>query len=154
MKAFNEQGLKDFEVSLEGAGNKRIFVYLHVFLSCCFYSLGSGIDRFFSWNCDVRFWRAKQQHKFRAYLLIKQSLLIISTDIQRLFEEYLHPPGRRSGIIKPLILDESPACLKEPRCVFVLKRFFFQNRASVLDLRLICQTSMCVSFGNGLLLFS
>ena len=54
-----------------------------------------------------------------AYLLIKQSLLVISTDIQRLFEEYLRPPGRRFGIIKPLTLVESPACLKEPRRVFV-----------------------------------
>ena len=54
-----------------------------------------------------------------AYLLIKQSLFVISTDIQRLFEEYLRPPGRRFGIIKPLTLVESPACLKEPRRVFV-----------------------------------
>ena len=54
-----------------------------------------------------------------AYLLIKQSLLVISTDIQRLFEEYLRPPGRRFGIIKPLTLVESTACLKEPRRVFV-----------------------------------
>ena len=54
-----------------------------------------------------------------AYLLIKQSLLVISTNIQRLFEEYLHPPGRRFGIIEPLTLVESPACLKEPRHVFV-----------------------------------
>ena len=49
-----------------------------------------------------------------AYLLIKQSLLVISTDIRRLFKEYLRPPGRRFGIIKPLTLDDSPACLKEP----------------------------------------
>ena len=56
-----------------------------------------------------------QYHKIRAYLSIKQSLLVISTDIQRLFEEYLRPPGRRFGIIKPLTLDESPACLKELR---------------------------------------
>ena len=41
-----------------------------------------------------------------AYLLIKKSLLVISTDIQRLFEEYLRPPGRRFGIIKPLTLVE------------------------------------------------
>ena len=54
-----------------------------------------------------------------AYLLIKQSLLVISSDIQRLFEEYLRPPGRRFGIIKPLTLVESLACLKEPRRVFV-----------------------------------
>ena len=53
-----------------------------------------------------------------AYLLIKQSLLVISTDIQRLFEECLRPPGRRFGIIKPLTLVESPACLKEARRVF------------------------------------
>ena len=51
-----------------------------------------------------------------AYLkLIKQSLLIISTDIQRLFKEYVRPPGRRFGIIKPLTLVESSACLKELR---------------------------------------
>ena len=54
-----------------------------------------------------------------ANLLIKQSLLVISTDIQRLFEEYLRLPGRRFGIIKTLTLVESPACLKEPRRVFV-----------------------------------
>ena len=54
-----------------------------------------------------------------AYLLIKQSLLVISTDIQHLFEEYLRPPGRRFGIIKPLTLVESLACLKQPRSVFV-----------------------------------
>ena len=54
-----------------------------------------------------------------AYLLIKQSLIIISTDIQRLFDVYLRPPGRRFGIIKSLTLVESPACLKEPRRVFV-----------------------------------
>ena len=41
-----------------------------------------------------------------AYLLIKQSLLVISSDIQRLFEEYLRPPGRRFGIIEPLTLAE------------------------------------------------
>ena len=41
-----------------------------------------------------------------AYLLIKLSLFVISTDIQRLFKEYLRPPGRRFGIIKPLTLVE------------------------------------------------
>ena len=54
---------------------------------------GSGLDMSFSWNRDVEFWRTKHQllrsHKFRAYLLIKQSLLVISTDIWSLFEEYL-----------------------------------------------------------------
>ena len=58
------------------------------------------------------------------YLLIKQSLLVISTDIRSLFEEYLHPPCRRFGIMKPLTLHESPACLKEPRCVFVPRPWF------------------------------
>ena len=61
-----------------------------------------------------------------AYLLIKQSLLVISTDIQRLFEKFLRPPGRRFGIIKPLTLVESHslASLKEPRCVFVPRSWF------------------------------
>ena len=35
-----------------------------------------------------------------------------------LFEEYLRLPGRRFGIIKPLTIDESPACPEEPRRVF------------------------------------
>ena len=83
---------------------------------------------FFSFHCDVSFWRAKhrllRQHKFRAYLLIKQSLLVISTDIRSLFEEYLCPPGRRFGIIKPLTLVKSPAFLKEMRSVFVPRSWF------------------------------
>ena len=54
-----------------------------------------------------------------AYLLTKQSLLLISTDIRCLSEEYLRPLGRRFGIIKPLTLDDSPACLKEPSRIFV-----------------------------------
>ena len=83
---------------------------------------------FLSWNCDVRVWRAKHQSSCTYFnntnseltcFKIKQSLLVISTDIQRFFEEYLRPPGRRFGIIKPLTLDQSPACLKEPRCAFV-----------------------------------
>ena len=57
-------------------------------------------------------------------MLTKQSLLIISTDIQCLFEEYLHVHGRRFGIIKSLTLNESPACPKEPRCVFVPRSWF------------------------------
>ena len=106
-----------------------------------------------------------------ACLLIKQSLLIISTNIQCLFKEYLRPLGRRFGIIKPLTLAESQACLKEPRCVFVPRSWFKsavnlaieeqvsqvvesrnasspKNKASVMDLWLICETSVCVSFGN------
>ena len=37
---------------------------------------------------------------------------------------YLRPPGRRFGIINPLTLDESPACLKESRCVVVPRSWF------------------------------
>ena len=58
-----------------------------------------------------------------AYLLIKQSLLVISTDIQHLFKEYLRLPGR-FGIIKPMTLVELPACFKEPRRVFVPRSWF------------------------------
>ena len=59
----------------------------------------------------VLFWRSfgaqsDNTQSEQAYLLIKQSLVVISTDIQRLFERYLHPPGRRFGIIKPLTLVE------------------------------------------------
>ncbi len=72
------------------------------------------------------------------------SLLVISTDIQRLFEEYLRPPGRRFGIIKPLILDESPACLKEPRCVLVLRSWF----KSAVNLAIEEQVSQAVEFRN------
>ena len=62
-----------------------------------------------------------------AYLLIKQSLLVISTDIRCLFEEYLCQPGRRFGIIKPLTLDDSPAYLKKPRHVFVLRSWLLSH---------------------------
>ena len=58
------------------------------------------------------------------YLLIKQSLLDISTDIRSLFEEYLRPPGRRFGIIKPLTIIKSQAFLKEMRSVFVPRSRF------------------------------
>ena len=110
--------------------------------------------------------------KFRANVL-KQPFLTISTDVQSLFEEYLCPPGRRFGIIKPLTLHKSPACLKEPRCVFVPRSWLkcavnlaieeqvsqavdSRNASSsktkypsrTTDLRLICQTSACVRFGN------
>ena len=79
-----------------------------------------------------------------AYLLIKQSLLVISTDIQRLFQEYLRPPGRRFGIIKPLTLGESPACLIEPRCVFVPRSWF----KSAVNLAIEGQMSQAVESRN------
>ena len=55
------------------------------------------------------------------YLLIKQSLLFIPTDIRSLFEEYLRPPGRRFGIMKPLILDESHQHASKNRGVFLFR---------------------------------
>ena len=65
---------------------------------------------FFSCHCDTRSFGAQSNNtkseQAEAYLLIKQSLVVISTDIQRLFEKYLRPPGRRFGIIKPLTLVE------------------------------------------------
>ena len=73
-----------------------------------------------------------------------RSLLVISTDIRRLFEDYLCLPGRRFGIIKPLILDESPARLKEPRCVFVLTSWF----KSAVNLAIEEQVSQAVEFRN------
>ena len=79
-----------------------------------------------------------------AYLLIKQSFLFISTDIQRFFEGYLRPPGRRFGIIKPLTFAESPACLKEPRCVFVLRSWF----ESAINLAIEEQVSQAVGSRN------
>ena len=57
----------------------------------------------------------------------------------------MRPPGRRFGIIKPLILDESPACLKEPRCVFVLRSWF----KSAVDLAIEEQVSQAVEFRKG-----
>ena len=72
-------------------------------------------------------------------------MLVISTDIQCLFEEYLRPPVRRFGIIKPLILDESPACLKEPRCVLVLRSWF----KSAVNLAIEEQVSQAVEFRKG-----
>ena len=63
---------------------------------------------FFSCHCDARSFGAQSDNtkSEQAYLLIKQSLVVISTDIQRLFEKYLRRPGRRFGIIKPLTLVE------------------------------------------------
>ena len=77
-------------------------------------------------------------------MLMKPSLLVISTNIQRLFEEYLHLPHRRFGIIKPLILDKSPACLKEPRRVFVPRSWF----KSVVNLAIEKQVSQAVESRN------
>ena len=63
---------------------------------------------FFSCHGDARSFGAQSDNtkSEQAYLLIKQSLVVISTDIQRLFEKYLRPPGRRFGISKPLTLVE------------------------------------------------
>ena len=68
-----------------------------------------GLDyMFFSCHCEARSFGAQSDNtkSEQAYLLIKQSLVVISTDIQCLFEKYLRPPGRRFGIIKPLTLVE------------------------------------------------
>ena len=54
------------------------------------------------------------------------------------------PSGRRFGIIKPLILDKSPPCLKEPRCVFVLRSWF----KSSVNLAIEEQVSQAVEFRN------
>ena len=103
---------------------------------------------FFSFHCDVGFWRAKHRllrlHKFRAYLLIKQSLRVISTDIRSLFEEYFRPPGWRFGIIKPLTLVKSPAFLKETRSVFVPRSWF----KSAVNLAIEEQVSQAVESRN------
>ena len=72
-------------------------------------------------------------------MLIKQSLLHISTDIQRLCS-----PGRRFGIIKPLTLGESPARLNEPRCVFVPRSWF----NSAVNLAIKEQVSQVVESRN------
>ena len=53
-------------------------------------------------------------------------------------------PGRRFGIIKPLILDKSPACLKEPKFVFVLRSWF----KSAINLAIEEQVSQAVEFRN------
>ena len=57
----------------------------------------------------------------------------------------MRPPGRRFGTIKPLILDESPAYLKESRCVFVLRSWF----KSAVDLAIEEQVSQAVEFRKG-----
>ena len=56
----------------------------------------------------------------------------------------MRPPGRRFGIIKPLTLDESPACLKEPRCVFVPRSWF----KSAVNLAIEEQVSPAVDSRN------
>ena len=115
---------------------------MSLLLNCRFYSLG---------YCDVRFWCAKHRLSWtyfsntnsEPYLLITQRFLTISTDVQRLFEEYLCPPGRRFGIIKPLTLHKSPACLKEPRCVFCSEIV-----KSAIDLAIEEQVSQAVDSRN------
>ena len=78
---------------------------------------------FFSCHCHVRSFGAQSDNRAdkseQANLLIKQSLVVISTDIQRLFEKYLRPPGRRFGITKPLTLVEVTSMLKN-RGMFLL----------------------------------
>ena len=74
-----------------------------------FKPVGIWMICFFSCHCAL--WgsfgaQSDNTQSEQAYLLIKQSLVVISTDIQRLFERYLRPPGRRFGIIKPLTLVE------------------------------------------------
>ena len=46
--------------------------------------------------------------------------------------------------MKPLILDESPACLKEPRCVFVPRSWF----KSAVNLAIEEQVSQAVESRN------
>ena len=96
---------------------------------------------FFSCHCDVGFWRVKhrllRKHKF-------QSLLVISTDIQSLLEEYLRSPGRRFGVIKPLNLVKSPAFLKETRSVFVPRSWC----KSAVNLAIEEQVSLAVESRN------
>ena len=114
---------------------------MSLLLNCRFYSLGC---------CDICFWRAKHRLSWtyfkntnsEPYLLIKQRFLTISTDVRHLFEEYLCLPGRRFGIIKPLTLHKSPACLKEPRCVL------FRNRQVCCYLTIEEQVSQAVESRN------
>ena len=53
-------------------------------------------------------------------------------------------PGRRFDIIKPLTLDKSPACLKEPRCVFVPRSWL----KSAVNLAIEEQVSQVVESRN------
>ena len=53
-----------------------------------------------------------------AYLLIKQTLLIISTDIHAYSRNILHPPGRRFGVIKALTLVEVTSMLQRTEACF------------------------------------
>ena len=49
---------KELHIEWKSSGQQ---IYLQVFFKkFLFYSLESGIDRYFSWNCEVRFWRANQ----------------------------------------------------------------------------------------------
>ena len=80
---------------------------------------------FFSCHCDVGFGAQSIDYfdntNSELTCSIKQCLLVISTDIRSLFEEYLRPPGRRFGIIKPLILDESHQHASKNRGVFLFR---------------------------------
>ena len=58
--------------------------------------------------------------------------------------QYLRPPGRRFGIIKPLTLVESAACLQEPRRVFVRRSWF----KSAVNLAIEEQVSQAVDSRN------
>ena len=71
-------------------------------------------------------------------------MLVISTDIRSLFEEYLRPPGRRFGIIKPLTLVKSPAFLKETRSAFVRRSWL----KSAVNLAIEEQVSQVVESRN------
>ena len=102
---------------------------MSLLLNCHFYSLG---------YCDVRFSCANHQLSWtyfgntnsEPYLLIKQRFLTISTDV------------RRFGIIKPLSLHKSPACLKEQRC------FCSEIVKSALNLGIEEQVSKAVESRN------
>ena len=50
---------KELHIHVERKSANR-FIFVSLWLNCRFKSLESGVDRYFSWNCDLRFWRAKQ----------------------------------------------------------------------------------------------
>ena len=97
-------------------------------------------------NCDVGFWCARHPSSC-AYFHKTNSKLTCSL-FPPIFNTYsrniLRPPGRRFGIIKPLTLAESPACLKEPRCVFVARSRF----KSAVNLAIEEQVSQVVETRN------
>ena len=117
--------------------NKRSFVYLSVVVIEVPFLLARIWDWLFflSWNCDIRTGKA-------SIVMYFNNTNSEVTCIQHLFEEYLRPPGR-FGIIKPLILNEWPACLEESRCVFLPKRF-----KSAINLAIEQQLSQAVDSRN------